>query len=129
MSLPLEKADRRSITNTWYLPLEGTEGWEERVTVWVEPVEDDPSNVRVQHSIVLPRDGAVENGWAVGTKSLLDAWSKRLSTDLATKPTKIGSRLEFPRDGRPSIHVSRARLGSTKVWHVVLTEVSLRPKR
>lgn len=138
LSLPVERdprrpganVDPRSGTNTWDYPLDGEHAsWDERVTVWCEPAESaEVTSLRVQHSIVLPRDGAVESGWVVGTKALLDAWSKRLATECGAKPTKMGSMLEFAREGRPTLSVSRAKQGSAKAWHTVSTEIVLVPR-
>ena len=123
-----DRLDRRSITNTWYFPLDGAHaGWEERVTVFEEP-PGAATSLRVQHLLVAPHTGEVVKGWVVGVKDVLDAWTRRVATETAMKPAKVGANLHFQREGHARVTVSRSRLPISKAWHVVFTEVTLLPR-
>ena len=64
----------------------------------------------------------------MGVKDVLDTWTKRVATEIAMKPAKVGASLHFQREGHPRVTVSRSRLPISKVWHVVATEVTLLPR-
>lgn len=129
LSLPMDRADARSMTNTWYFPLpDAGERWEERVTVWTEPPGAEPTKLRVGHSIVLPKDLPIEKGLVVGLQPLLDAWNAHLKGAFGAA-TKVGTARGYAREGLPTVVVGRARLGTSKVWHTMSTDLDLLPRR